>query len=101
MKKIIITKYGPLEVIQVCELKTPIPKDNQVLVQNYFTGVNFSEIRARIRLYPGAPKSSATLGSEACGIVESVGKDITRFKPGYKVMLFCKFLQLFNSYNKQ
>ena len=91
MKEVIITKYGPPEVLQVRKLKTPIPKDNQVLEQNYFTGVNFSEIMARMRLYPGAPKPPATLGSEACGIVESVGKDVTRFKPGDKVMLFCKF----------
>ena len=66
MKEVIITKYGPPEVLQVRKLKTPIPKDNQVLVQNYFTGVNFSEIMTRMRLYPGAPKPPATLGSENC-----------------------------------
>ena len=94
MKEIIITKYGPPEVLQVREREAPTPEGNQVLVRNHFTGINFSEIMARMRLYPGAPKPPATLGSEACGIVESIGKDVTQFKPGDRVMLFCKF----NSY---
>ena len=94
MKEIIITKYGPPEVLQVREREAPTPEGNQVLVRNHFTGINFSEIMARMRLYPGAPKPPATLGSEACGIVESVGKDVTRIKQGDKVMLFCRF----NSY---
>ena len=94
MKEVIITKFGPPEVLQVREMQTPAPQSGQVLVRNHFTGINFSEIMARMRLYPGAPKPPATLGSEACGIVESVGKDVTRIKPGDKVMLFCRF----NSY---
>jgi len=94
MKEVIITKYGPPEVLQVRERPTPSPGEGQVLVRNHFSGVNFSEIMARMRLYPGAPKPPTTLGSEACGIIESIGKDVTQFKPGDKVMLFCRY----NSY---
>ena len=89
MKEVIITKYGPPEVLQVRERRTPSPGEGQVLVRNHFSGVNFSEIMARMRLYPGAPKPPTTLGSEACGIIESIGKDVTRFKLDDKVMLFC------------
>ena len=95
MKEVIITKFGTPEVLQVREMQTPAPQSGQVLVRNHFTGINFSEIMARMRLYPGAPKPPTTLGSEACGIVESVSKDVTRIKPGDKVMLFCRF----NSYS--
>ena len=94
MKEVIIKKFGSPEVLQIRERQTPSPKNNEVLVRNHFTGVNFSEIMARMRLYPGAPKPPATLGSEACGVVESIGGNVTRFKPGDKVMLFCRF----NSY---
>jgi len=91
MKEIVITKYGSPEVLQIRERKTPMPNNKEVLVRNHFTGINFSEIMARMRLYPGAPKPPATLGSEACGIVESIGEEVTHFKPGDKVMLFCRF----------
>ena len=95
MKEVIITKYGAPSVLQVREKRNPNPREDEVLVRNHFTGVNFSEIMARMRLYPGAPKPPTTLGAEACGIIESVGKNVTRHKPGDKVMLFCKY----NSYS--
>jgi NADPH:quinone reductase-like Zn-dependent oxidoreductase len=94
MKEVIIKKFGPPEVLQIRERPTPSPKSNEVLVRNHFTGVNYAEIMARMRLYPGAPKPPATLGAEACGVVESIGEDVTQFKPGDRVMLFCRF----NSY---
>ena len=75
MKEVIITKYGAPSVLQVREKRNPNPRESEVLVRNHFTGVNFSEIMARMRLYPGAPKPPTTLGAEACGIIESVGKN--------------------------
>ena len=90
MKEVIITKYGAPSVLQVRENRNPNPREGEVLVRNHFTGINFSEIMARMRLYPGAPTPPTTLGAEACGIVEAVGKNVTHHKPGDKVMLFCK-----------
>jgi len=91
MKEVIITKYGAPEVLQVREKRTPIPSNNEILVQNHFTGINFSEIMARMRLYPGAPKPPTTLGAEGCGIIESVGENVTKFQPGEKVMVFSRY----------
>lgn len=91
MKEVIITKYGPPDVLQIREKRDPNPGPGQALIRNQFTGVNFSEIMARMRLYPGAPKPPATLGSEACGIVESVGNNVSRVKPGDRVMIFCQY----------
>lgn len=91
MKEVIITRYGSPEVLQVRERRNPTPRSHEVLVRNQFTGINFSEIMARMRLYPGAPKPPACLGSEACGIIEQVGREVSQFKPGDKVMLFSKY----------
>ena len=95
MKEVIITKYGAPNVLQVREKRDPNPREDEVLVRNQFSGVNFSEIMARMRLYPGAPKPPTTLGAEACGVIKATGKNVNRFKPGEKVMLFCKY----NSYS--
>ena len=91
MKEVIITKYGPPEVLQVRERHTPIPKKGEVLLQNYFTGINFSEIMARMHLYPGAPKPPTTLGVECCGVIKSIGEAVTKFQPGDRVMILSRY----------
>ena len=87
MKEVIITRYGPPEVLQVRERQTPSPKKNEILLKNHFTGINFSEIMARMRLYPGAPKPPTCLGAEGCGVIESIGEDVTKFQLGDRVMV--------------
>lgn len=91
MKQVIITKYGPPEVLQVQEKRDPTPHKDQVLVRNYFTGINFSEIMARMKLYPGAPKPPTSLGAEGCGVIEAVGKEVTTCKVGDRVMVFSRY----------
>ena len=76
MKEVIITKYGPPEVLQVRDKQTPSPKNGEILIRNHFTGINFAEIMARMRLYPGAPKPPTTLGAEGCGVIESIGDGV-------------------------
>ena len=73
MKEIIVSKYGEPSVLKVRENQIPTPGNNEILIRNHFTGINFSEIMARMRLYPGAPSPPTTLGAEGCGIIESLG----------------------------
>ena len=87
MKQIVYTKYGPPSVLKVQEKRTPTPHKNEVLIRNYFTGINFAEIMARMHLYPGAPKPPSTLGGEGCGIIESIGEDVKKFKKGDRVIV--------------
>ena len=91
MKEVIITRYGPPEVLQVRERQTPSPKKNEILLKNHFTGINFSEIMARMRLYPGAPKPPTCLGAEGCGVIESIGESVTKFQPGDRAMVFSRY----------
>ncbi len=91
MKQIIISNYGPPEVLKLREVATPEPGPDEVLIRTHFAGVNFSEIMARMKLYPGAPSPPSTLGSEASGVVLRTGGNVSRFRPGQKVMVFCKF----------
>jgi NADPH:quinone reductase-like Zn-dependent oxidoreductase len=97
MKAVICNKYGTPEVLQVSEVIKPTPKDNEVLIKVYAAGVTASDIFMRsqniplsmkipMRIMVGITKPrKPILGMALAGKIESVGKNIKRFKPGDSV----------------
>ncbi len=92
MKASIYTNYGQPEVLQLKEIATPVPKDNEVLIKIYAATVNrtdsgFLTGKPYIaRLFSGIlkPRNQIT-GNEFAGMVTETGKNVTAFKPGDKV----------------
>ena len=97
MKAVIYTKYGPPSVLKLVDIEKPQPKDNEVLVKICATTVTSGDARLRssdfppvawlfIRLMFGLFKpKKEILGHELSGIVEAVGKDVTKYKVGDEV----------------
>lgn len=84
--------YGSPDVIEIVELEKPVPADNQVLVKVVAASVNpldWHYMRGSpyiMRLDRGIGKPKGTkLGVDFAGVVEAVGKDVTRFQPGDEV----------------
>ena len=86
MKSVILTKYGAPEVLKVKEFENPEPLDNQVRIKVHYAGINFAEIMARMKLYPGGPKPGSVLGGEVSGIIDKIGKNVKELNIGEKVM---------------
>ena len=100
MKAVICTKYGPPEVLKLRDVEKPVPKDNEVLIKVHATSVTSGDTRirgfkvpisfwvpARIALGIKSPKINI-LGAELSGEIESIGKDIKKFKVGDPVFAY-------------
>jgi NADPH:quinone reductase-like Zn-dependent oxidoreductase len=85
MRQVTISRHGGPEVLQLREADDPLPGPGDVRVRVRAAGVNFSDILARLGLYPGAPKPPAVVGYEVAGVIDAVGRDVTSFVPGDRV----------------
>ena len=91
-------KFGGPEVVRIEDVPKPAPGRDQVLIKVYASTVSIADHRMRTRELPKglwffAPlvigvfgPRKPILGMDAAGIVEAVGADVTRFKPGDEVI---------------
>jgi len=86
MRRVWISRAGPPEVLEVREEPDPEPKAGEIRVRTRACGINFADLTARIGMYPDAPKIPCVIGYEVSGVVDAVGKDVTTFREGDRVM---------------
>jgi NADPH:quinone reductase-like Zn-dependent oxidoreductase len=89
MKAIVYREYGGPEVLHIAEIEKPAPTDEQVLVRVQAASLNPYDMHFLhgtpyfMRLSAGLRKPKFTgIGVDFSGTVESVGKNVTGFKPG-------------------
>jgi NADPH2:quinone reductase len=86
MKAITLQEFGGPEVMQITEIDTPVPNDDQILIKTINSSVNRPDVIQRMGNYPPPPGDSEILGLEVAGTVETIGRNVTRFKPGDRVV---------------
>ena len=96
-KAVIATEYGPPEFLELQEVETPTPKDNEVLIKIYATTVTAGDCEMRslklplgyqlmLRLGFGITRPRNEIpGTELAGEIEAVGKDVKLFNEGDQV----------------
>jgi len=97
MKAVLCTKYGSPEVLLLKEVEKPTPGDNEVLIKIFATAVTASDIfirssdiplqfRIPMRIMLGITKPrNPIIGLVLAGEIESIGKNVKRFKTGDQV----------------
>ena len=100
MKVILHTHYGSPDLLQLKEMDTPVPRDNEVLIAVRATTVSTGDCNmrnltfvtksmrplARLMFGIGKPWRPRVLGTELAGEVERVGRHVTRFKKGDRIV---------------
>jgi NADPH:quinone reductase-like Zn-dependent oxidoreductase len=93
MKAIVRYKYGPPDVLELRDIDKPEIEDDEVLVYVHAAGVDrgvwhlMTGLPYPIRLagYGLRAPTNPVIGSDVAGVVEAVGKNVSRFEPGDEV----------------
>ena len=98
MKAVVYRKYGPPEVLELKELEKPTPKDEEILIKVHAAEATKSDCEMRsfkfavkwfwlpLRIALGLTKPKRhILGGYFGGEIESVGKNVSKFKIGEQV----------------
>jgi NADPH:quinone reductase-like Zn-dependent oxidoreductase len=92
MKAIVATGYGAPDVLKLQQVEKPQPKENEVLVKVHASSATTADGMMRTgkpyfgRLMTGLTKPKHAIpGTGFAGVVETVGKNVSTFKPGDRV----------------
>ncbi|MGA9119018.1 MAG: NAD(P)-dependent alcohol dehydrogenase [Bacteroidota bacterium] len=100
MKAVVYERYGPPDVLEIRGVEKPTPRNTEVLIRTRATTVTSGDWRARslkvphgfgliARLFLGVSgPRHPILGTELAGDIESVGKDVRKFKVGDPVFAY-------------
>ncbi|MFI5305793.1 MAG: zinc-binding alcohol dehydrogenase family protein [Polyangiales bacterium] len=86
MKAVLLKDYGPSENLVLGEVPQPQVGNDDVLVKVAYAGLRWGDIMQRNGFPTRARKTPFVAGQEASGVVEAVGANVTRYKPGMRVM---------------
>jgi len=86
MKAVVITRHGGPDVLQVQDRPDPTPGAGEVRIAVKAAGLNFSDLLARVGLYPDAPQPPSVVGYEVAGEIESLGDGVEGVEVGQRVL---------------
>lgn len=100
MRAVTFRRFGPPNVLELCSVETPVPRDHDVRIRVQATTVTAAECAMRRgephwgRVVIGFTKPRRrfrVLGNELAGEIDAVGDQVTRFAVGDQVFGFAGF----------
>ena len=83
MKAIVYSKKSYPDKLVYCDVDKPIPGDREVLIKVHSVSLNAADYRS---MKMGLIPKRKIFGADIAGRIESVGKNISLFKPGDEVI---------------
>jgi NADPH:quinone reductase-like Zn-dependent oxidoreductase len=83
--RIIVTRYGGPEALQVVEEECPEPKPGEVRVRVLAAGVCLPDLMMREGIHPETPTLPFTPGWDLVGVVDRLGDGVSTPEPGQTV----------------
>jgi NADPH:quinone reductase-like Zn-dependent oxidoreductase len=88
-KRVVVTRYGPPEVMEIVQEALPEPQAGEVRVKVVAAGVSAFDLMLRSSGgFPGFPRPPFTLGVDIVGVAEKLGTGVSTVQPGELVAGF-------------
>jgi len=88
MKAILSISPGNPDTLQLKDVNTPTPKDNEVRIRVKACGVNYPDALIIEDKYQFRPERPFSPGGEVAGEINAIGESVTEFKIGDRVIGF-------------
>ncbi len=85
MRAILVSEFGPPEVMKLESVPDPLPQPGQVTIRVLAAGVNPVDTYIRTGAHVIKPKLPYIPGFDAAGVIEAVGEGVTHLRPGQRV----------------
>jgi NADPH2:quinone reductase len=81
-RRVVVTRYGGPDVLEVVEEECPEPREGEVRVKVLAAGVSLPDVMAREGIHPETPRVPFTPGWDLVGIVDLLGPGVSGTEPG-------------------
>jgi len=85
MRAVICESFGGLQSLKLGQMPEPVAAAGQILVDVHAASVSFMDCLLVAGKYQMRPETPFVPGTDAAGVVASVGEGVTRFEPGDRV----------------
>ena len=83
--RILVTRYGGPDALQITEEECPQPHPGEVRVKVLAAGVSLPDVLAREGIHPETPRVPYTPGWDLVGVVDQAGEGVSGFELGQTV----------------